>query len=192
MRRHEALALLGLSEQFGPGDLRDAYRRAARRLHPDRPGAPADATEQMVSINLAHALLLEPSTAADPSAADLSAADPPPWSRPVPGRTAGVGGVAVELFDDGSLLVDAPAEETFERLLEAVDTLGDPTYVDVDAGLLQIIVSHADGPFCYLTFSLQGRAGGTEIFTTIERLDSVATLDPWPLLAALADNLRGG
>ena len=62
--------------------------------------------------------------------------------------------------------------------------------VDVDAGLLQIIVSHDDAGFSYVTFSLQGRATGTEVFTTVERLDGAAPGDPWPLLEQLAGRLR--
>ena len=96
------------------------------------------------------------------------------------------------MHDDGSLLVDAPADETYERLLEAIEVVGDPTYVDPDSGLLQIIVTSEGEGSCYLTFSLQGRAIGTEVFSTIERLDGVAAADPWPILSLLADRIRQG
>jgi len=179
VQRDEALALLGLTDPFDAGQLRLAYRAAARSLHPDRPGAPPDATERMVAVNLAHALL---GGTHDAPAGPAPAAAPP---RPVPA----VDRIGVELGEDGTLLVDAPAEETFERLLEAVEAIGDPTYVDTDAGLLQIIVGHDDATFSYLTFSLQGRATGTEVFTTVERLDGGPPEDPWPLLDLLADRL---
>jgi len=186
MRYEEACAVLGLALRFEPDELRTAYHAAARRLHPDRPDAPTDATEQMVIVNLAYALLSDPSGAAhvDDRTADRAAA-----SR-TPGRTMTML-FDVELFDDGSLLIDAPAEETFEQLLEAIEVIGDPTYVDADAGLLQIIVAPDGSGHCYLTFSLQGRANGTEIFTTIEPLDHQDPPDPWPLLDRLADRLRG-
>ncbi len=96
------------------------------------------------------------------------------------------------MHDDGSLLVDAPADETYERLLEAIEVVGDPTYVDPDSGLLQIIVTSEGEGSCYPTFSLQGRAIGTEVFSTIERLDGVAAADPWPILSLLADRIRQG
>ena len=35
MQRSEALAVLGLNEDFQPEDLKLAYRQAAKRLHPD-------------------------------------------------------------------------------------------------------------------------------------------------------------
>jgi hypothetical protein len=206
MRRSEALARLGLADPFGPEQLRTAYRLAARRLHPDRPGAPPDATEQMAAVNTAYAIL------SGTQVPDLEAPPPPPppggaahdpgppapgragrWSRrrdgpPWPPPPAPLD---VRLLDDGSILVDAPADETFEQLLEAVEVIGDPTYVDVDAGLLQIIVRHEAGGWCYLTFSLQGRADGTEIFTSLERLDAGGRPDAAALLARLADTLSG-
>jgi hypothetical protein len=180
VQRDEALALLGLTDPFDAVQLRLAYRAAARLLHPDRPDAPPDATERMVAVNLAHGLL---------GGTHDTVPGPPP--APAPARQAShVDRLGVELGEDGTLLVDAPAEETFERLLEAVEAIGDPTYVDTDAGLLQIIVGHDDATFSYLTFSLQGRAAGTEVFTTVERLDGGRPDDPWPLLEQVAERLR--
>ncbi len=167
-----ARALLGLADGFEPAELRGAYRAVARRLHPDRPGAPADATDRMAAANLAYAVLTE----AVPNSMDLSGTDRGSSGgaagRPPAGH-AGHGGVplTVTVFDDGSLLVDAPADETFEALVQAADAVGDCTYVDPDAGLLQILVHVGASRYCYLTCSLQGRAAGTEVFTTMERLD---------------------
>jgi curved DNA-binding protein CbpA len=187
MRRGEALGLLGLSEPYGPDQLRAAYRLAARRLHPDRPGAPPDATDQMAAVNTAYAVL------SGTLSADLEQPPPPtpPPPRPgaAPSQPLGPVPLTVQLLDDGSLLVDAPADETFERLLEAVEVIGDPTYVDAAGGLLQVMVRHEAGGYCYLTFSLQGRAGGTEVFTTLERLDRRGRPDAGALLARLADTL---
>ena len=189
VQRDEALALLGLTEPFDAARLRLAYRAAARLLHPDRPDAPPDATERMVAVNLAHAVL---GGRLEPGPAHGSASQPGSAAADRHVRVSGVGpdGVEVALDADGALLVDAPAAETFERLLEAVEAIGDPTYVDEDAGLLQIIVAHDDATFSYLTFSLQGRASGTEVFTTVERLDGAPPGDPWPLLDRLAERLR--
>lgn len=189
MSPEQARHVLGLAELYGPDDLRAAYRAAARRLHPDRPGAAADATERMVAVNLAYDVLAV-TGAGGP--AGLTAPGRPAGAPTRPTPHAAAAGPAVEVYDDGSLLVEAPAEETYDCLLEAIESVGDPTYVDPDSGLLQIIVSsEGEGP-CYLTFSLQGRASGTEVFSTIERLDGMAAPDPGPILALLAERIRQG
>ena len=202
MRIDEALAVLGLGPDHDAEQLRAAYREAARRTHPDRPGAPRDANARMAAVNHAYAVLngTEP---AEPSLTAPSDGTAPP-SRPAPpsGAVWSAGGprrpgapLRVEVYEDGSLLVDAPAEETFEALVESMELIGDLTYVDAEAGLVQVLARHLDGPFCYLTCSLQGRAAGTEVFTTLERLDTADAANPADaaaLLPRLADTLGGG
>jgi len=187
MSPEQARHVLGLDGPYGPDELRAAYRAAARHLHPDRPDAPADATERMVAVNLAYDVLATAAAAGSSGPAGPAAAPRRPTAH-----TRFATGPAVEVYDDGSLLVDAPADETYECLLEAVEAIGDPTYVDPDSGLLQIIVSSEGEGSSYLTFSLQGRAIGTEVFSTIERLDGVAAPDPGPMLALLAERIRQG
>lgn len=207
MRRDEALALLGLGADHDVEARRAAYRDAARRTHPDRPGAPSDATDRMAALNLAYAILNgterpDPEWPAAAGAAGAAGAkpggdgpSPPVRTAAGPGRWAVGEPLAVQRDEDGSLLVDAPAEETFDALVEAMERIGDLTYVDAEAGLVQMLARHLDGPICSVTCSLQGRATGTEVFTTIERLDTVAAPDPADtaaLLSRLADTLGGG
>ncbi|MEZ5233584.1 MAG: DnaJ domain-containing protein [Acidimicrobiia bacterium] len=201
MRYDEALRLLGLPRDHDAARLRAAYRDAARRLHPDRPDAPADATERMAAVNHAYAILIgtEPAEPAEPGGPGdgRATAGPPPadqaaWQQS--GTAAPGGALPVVLYDDGSLFVEAPAEETFDALLDAMERIGDLTYVDAGAGLLQVLVRHLDGPFCYLTCSLQGRSSGTEVFTTVERLDAADAPHPGDVAAVLrqlADTLGG-
>jgi len=182
LSRDEALREFGLGVCASAGEVRDAYRRLARELHPDRPGAPADATDRMARLNEAYARL---------SAAPASTpAEPVPPSRAAaPSRDAEP--VDVALDADGALYVSAPADETFLRLLDAADAVGDATYVDRDAALLQVIVHHPEGTWSYVTFSLQGRATGTEVFATLDTIDGHAAPALRPVLETLVTALRG-
>lgn len=185
---HHALALLGLSPGADADDVRAAYRAAALANHPDRPAAPGDAHERMAELNRAYDLLSRPGVLADvaastsaprrvPGPAHGAAAGPANGPKPpaAEGHAPWAEPIAVSLDEEGTLLVEASHEETFELLHEAAHQLGDVTYLDADAGLLQIIVHHEQGPWCYVTFSLQGRAAGTEVFATIEPLTATDT-----------------
>ncbi len=204
MTRDEALRSLGLTPGASPGDVRRAFRRAALAAHPDRPDAPADATARMAELNQAYAVLAGSGAGAgDPSAggAPRHAAPPePPPAPAAPGPGAGPGdrygdddefGAWVDA--DGSLVIDAPTDLAFEALLEATDGLGDTTFVDRDGGLLQLMVELVPGRFCSVTFTLQGRMSGTEVFATVDAIDGrpVPPLDDF--FDALVSNLgRGG
>lgn len=190
--------MLGLTSGVDAAAVKRAYRTAARNLHPDLPGAPADANERMTHLNDAYTALLDAVAAGWPQAAAVPAG-PAAWtaggagasSPPAQGGAYGEPETAVHLDVDGSLLVEAPAEETFGLLAEAAEVLGDVTYVDRASGLLQILVPPESGGAnragAYLTFSLQGRALGTEVFVTIESIEGGPPLPLHPLLELLAE-----
>ncbi len=197
MTRAEALRHLGLGGDASAEAIRAAYRASALRLHPDVAGDRPENHRRMTEINQAYALLTS-------DAVDEAPVDPDGWSHG-PGSGTGTGSTPrapvdldaehyvaldVALDVDGTLLVAAPAEETFDRLAEAAERVGDLTYVDRSAGLLQLIVRHQHGPWCYVTCSLQGRATATEVFTTIESIDGQPTPPVDDILALLADELR--
>jgi curved DNA-binding protein CbpA len=193
----EALALLGLTSGADAAAVKGAYRAAARNLHPDLPGAPPDANERMTHLNDAYTALLDAVAAgwqstAVPAGAAASTAGGAAASSPR--RQSGGDAepeTTVQLDVDGSLLVEAPADETFALLAEAAELLGDVTYVDRASGLLQILVppetGGGNGAGAYLTFSLQGRALGTEVFVTIESIDAAPPVPLRPLLELLAE-----
>ena len=195
----EALHALGLAPGASPDDVRRAFRQAALAAHPDRPGAPADATDRMAELNRAYAVLAGPGGAPPAAAADAPRRPPAPGppTAPAPGTDDrdrdedDEFGAWVDA--DGSLVIDAPAELAFEALLEAGEGLGDTTFVDRDGGLLQLMVELAPGRFCSVTFTLQGRVSGTEVFATVDAIDgrpvppSTASSPPWwPACAAAA------
>ena len=80
-------------------------------------------------------------------------------------------GIAVRLLDDQSISVGAPAEETLMLLLDTAHELGEISYLDRMAGLVEVIVEFVEAPTSSALFSLQGRGDGTtEVFCTVEAL----------------------
>jgi hypothetical protein len=136
----------------------------------------------MTQVNLAYAVLALDEHDDPPS---------PPAGAVEPHAAKGAGDeVVVHLDPDGTLVVEAPAEETFERLRDAAERVGDVTYVDEGSGLLQLMVRTHSGRWCYVTFSLQGRAAGTEVFASIEAIDAGPTPGLDAVLVLLAEALR--
>jgi hypothetical protein len=179
----EALALLSLPAGADAIAVRQAYRNAALTTHPDRPGAPADAAARMARVNEAYAVLTGPPPPPPPlpPRAGTAASPAPIWADPP--RWADT---TVEVDHDGTLVIGAPAEEAFQLLLDAAEGVGDLTYVDRDAALAQIIVGGDGKPWAYATFSLQGRAGGTEVFVTVDSIDANPAPDAKPVVDAVA------
>lgn len=179
MEEAEARSVLGVGARASAEELRTAFRRKLRRAHPDLvpddPGATL-ATARLVS---AYAVLRH----AGPTSGCTPATDP--------GVIASSLATTVTL-DDDSLTYPGPPDEVYRRLLAAADQLGELTYVDPDARLLDTVITTADGTACSLLASLQGRAHGTEVFFTLEPLGQGRCPPVEPLVAALAALLVAG
>jgi curved DNA-binding protein len=97
--RKDARALLGVAAGAGEGDLRRAFREAAKTAHPDRPGGCADRFRQVVEAY--HLLTAQPKTDdrffQPPSAAPVSLAD----LLAISPLTAMNGGEVLHAFKDG-------------------------------------------------------------------------------------------
>jgi hypothetical protein len=163
----EARAVLGVAAGATEADERSAFRRRLRATHPDVAGPRADAG--LVVARLIRALAVLRAARAGGAAPSPAPAPPAPASRP----------------EGDSVLLDAPADEAFMALLEAAHAVGEVTYADRDIGLLEAIVAPEGGPACSLLITLQGRAGGTEAFCTLEPLGA----DPAPPVAAVVAGL---
>lgn len=84
----DPLATLGLRAPAAPGEVAAAYRRLAKRWHPDRAGDGPEAVRRMAEINAAYALLRDGSAA--PVAVPPAAPEPAPAApRPRPGHWLG-------------------------------------------------------------------------------------------------------
>jgi curved DNA-binding protein CbpA len=88
--------VLGVAPSASETEIRNAFRAQARRLHPDMPDAPADASDRMAVVNHAHSVLSDSSQrrAYDRSIGLTSttrfepAGGKPPHARPAEGTSA--------------------------------------------------------------------------------------------------------
>jgi len=171
VRIEEARAVLGVPADADPEVVRAAYRRLLLRTHPDVSGR-GDATDATVRLTTAYAVLLRqgpadgdgagttgaPGPSAAPPATDASSAPPRPP-------------IAAVLVDDDTIAVPAPGDETLLLVMETAHALGEISYLDPSAGLVEVIVEFVEAPTSSVLLCLQGRATGvTEVFCTVEPL----------------------
>ncbi|HMC52255.1 MAG TPA: DnaJ domain-containing protein [Acidimicrobiales bacterium] len=180
----EARTVLGIDAGTEWQEVRAAYRRLLRRHHPDVAADATGAGSTTARIVAAYGTLRAAHgahTARTPHAAVASSE----------GRGAPHQGDGGTVDEGDTLVLPAPADEAFLALLDAVQDVGEATYVDADAGLLETIVGSGAGA-CSLVVSLQGRANGTtEAFVTVEPLGQGPPPPLAPLLAELARRARG-
>jgi hypothetical protein len=177
MDRAEAAAVLGVRDGASTRQVRAAYRQRIRERHPDRAGP--NATLDAARIIEAYRVMSDPAPAVVPRRAEPA---------PAPPRADPAGGTVV-LVDDDTVAFAFPADEVFGLLVEAADDIGDVTYVDPDAGLLEVLVTLPFGGPWSVVVSLQGRADRVEAFCTVEALDG-SEARPGPVVSLLLDSLR--
>jgi hypothetical protein len=185
----EALAVLGLTSGAAIDDVRAAYRRLVRQHHPDLTGAAGSA--QTARLTEAYALLQRVAKDSDRDTIVVSAAPaptpaPPP---PPPRRSAYDDAVEAELAAGDTIVLRVPADEAFARLFEAAGRIGHIAYFDRQLGILETIVRFEGGPSCSLLVTLQGRAGGTEAFCTLESIEATPAPPIAPVIDALVEAL---
>jgi hypothetical protein len=179
----EAARVLGVAPGTDPATLRSAYRRLIRARHPDRAGH--DHTAAAARIIEAYAVLRKTST-------------PPPAPAP-PSTTApspdagddGTGGrpIATALGED-TVVVVGPADLALRLLLDAAHDLGEVTYVDRSAGLVQMVVAFQGGPVCLLLVTMRRRGHRTEVHLDVDSLDTTPAPPVAAVVALLADTIR--
>ncbi len=173
--RQRALTVLQLGAEANLDEARDAYRRLVRTNHPDLIGS--DGTEAMILLNQAMAVLEanpEPGAAEPVAETSLATSDGHP---------------DLVVFDDG-LTLNAPADELFPRLAEALDVVGDLTYADASSGYLEAAVSFGNPSPSQLVVSLQGRGEHTEAFFTLESMGIETPPDLVEVVAAIGRALQ--
>ena len=83
-----------------------------------------------------------------------------------------------------------PAAEAYALLYEAAGRVGDIAYYDRRLGILEIIVRFEGGPSCSVVMNLQGRAHHTEVFCSMESIESAPAPAIAPVIEALVAELR--
>jgi len=151
--------------------VRRSYRARIRAAHPDVVGGSATVA---ADLNIAFATLVRERRAGG------SADEPEPT---VPHQTLTSD---VNLLGDDTLVVDAPPDETFGRVLVALDLIGEVSYVDRTGPIAEAIVVLDDGTSHSLVVSFQGRGPGTEVFATLESIERVSSVAPHQVLRTLA------
>jgi hypothetical protein len=168
----EARLLLEVDAAAGPDELRAAFRRALRRTHPDLHGGDGTAARRVLA---AYELLI-----GEPSPASAPAPEPPPESLHAP----------AVVLDGDTVSAELPAGDLFEMLHVVGDRIGDVTYADADAGLLEVLLQVPGHGPCSVMWTLQGRGAGlTEATCTVEPVGAWPAPPPEVVAAVLADGL---
>ncbi len=170
--------MLGVRPTTPWSEVRLAYRDRIRRLHPDvaGPGSGEHAARTNEAFRVVRAAVAE-------------GTHPAPVPTPAP-TTVPVDVVEVAVLDDEGLELVAPPDEVFDRIHAALYAVGQVSYVDPEAGLLECLLETDGHPPSQLTVSLQGRGATTEAFFTLESLDARAAPPLPAVVRLLAQRLR--
>lgn len=182
MREDEARRLLGVAVDADQDAVRVAYRRLVRDSHPDLNPA-GDANERTARLTAAYRVLRAAGSGRAGRGGGLERTE----QHPVPDRQT----IAVALVDDDTIGVAALPDETMAFLIDAAHDLGDISYLDRSAGLLEVVVEFVEAPTSSIVLSLQGRASGvTEVFCTVEPLSGGTAPPSAAVTRLLLDALR--
>jgi hypothetical protein len=153
----EAREVLGVTADSSWVAVRERYRTLMVAHHPDRAGSPSTATA--ARITQAYAL--------------VRAVFGEPEPEPAPGRVAPdrLPPGSVRQVDADTLGIAASREEAMLALLDVGYDIGEVSFVDVDLGLLEVIVQFVGTATCSLVISLQGRTDRVDAFCTVESYD---------------------
>lgn len=167
--------------------VRSAYLRRLRELHPDRnpaPDANSRTTELREAYDCALAVLAtwhSPSRPLTPGPGVTT-----PGQRP----TAPTGRI-VWLVDDESIALDAPRHDAMLALIEAAGDLGEITYLDPSAGMIQVVIEFLDAPTAQILMTMQGRGDSTEVLCCVDPFNGGPLPEARPVVSVIADRIAG-
>ena len=158
MNRERALRTLGLEKGARAEDVNRAYRALIRQAHPDAGGSTAVAARITEAYHWLQRAGVEPP----------QVPTPPPPPQPGPSTT--------DKADD-SYALRLPPGDIFARLVEAGHELGEVSYIDRDAGIIQVTFTAHNGVVCQLAatvVSMPSRAsqGEARVEFTLDPLAS--------------------
>ncbi|MCB1031719.1 MAG: J domain-containing protein [Acidimicrobiales bacterium] len=182
MTPEQAAQVLGVSVGTDPQTLRAAYLRQIRTHHPDRAGSQS----QAVAAAITEAFRVLSNLSANDTVAPPSAPPPPPPPPQPPAEPSD----AITRLGPDSLLLAAPGDEAFKWLLDASHDVGAITYLDRSMPIAEVLCRFVGEPATSLVFTLQGRGHGTEVFCTVESIESRPPPPTEAVVDLLEDALR--
>jgi hypothetical protein len=183
MTEDEARHVLGVGAGASAAELRAVYVALVRANHPDVAADPATAGPVTATITEAYRVLrdLPPVPPRPPPA--------PSGHRPLRRHRA------VDVIAPEAVWIDGPPIEAYRAVVDAADALGEISYVDRSAGLVQVALRPPGGPTCWLTVSLHHRPGGSVAVCTLESIEAAPTPPAEPVIRDFArfltDRLTG-
>jgi hypothetical protein len=165
----QARRILGVGADDDSAVVRAAYRRLLLQTHPDVSRS-EQATALTIRLTQAYTVLVD-RTAPDGTTRPSDGGAAPPPQAPAPPPEPAPQPVVAGLVDADTFAVAAPADEVLLLLVDTAHALGEISYLDPSAGLVEIIVEFVDAPTSSVLLSMQGRATGvTDVFCTVEPL----------------------
>jgi hypothetical protein len=186
----EALDVLGVRSGTDLAGVRAAYRGLVRAAHPDLSPGDAGAHARTARLTQAYEVLVAFVAEHGATPRPAEPGPPPPPPPPPPPEPAPTEPVEVGALDEGTIFVTLPVTETYAALYEAAGRVGEVAYYDRRLGILEIIVRFEGGPSCSVVMTLQGRAHHTEVFCTMESIESTPAPPIAPVIDALVAELR--
>lgn len=149
-----ALSELGLDRSASWDEIRRAYRDQVRSSHPDLAAADQQrATQRTARINVAFTFLAE---CTDRGRRSLPEPNPPP---------APVAPVA-------PVTLQTPPGDVFVQFLEAAYEVGDVSYMDPEAGLIQVLLDQGDPCASQLLIAIDTEAEPPTASFTLDAADA--------------------
>lgn len=173
-----ALEVLGVSATDEWVVVRNAYRARIRAVHPDIAGP--EGAERSIRLNTAYRTLsLARRDGTLSAAAERAAAPERPAPRRPPSRPSRPVADDIRIAGGDTLILSSTPAETFRRLVEATNQLGEISYVDRSSAIFEAVLVLEDGHHASFVVSLQWRAHDAtcEAFCTLEALDRAEHLD---------------
>lgn len=162
MNRERALRTLGLDAGARADDINRAYRALIRRAHPDVGGSTKVAARITEAYHWLQRAGAQPAKSSKPA--------PPP--KPQPSDTDNA---------DDSMTLLLPPGDVFIRLLEAGHHLGEVSYIDRDASMVQVTFTADNGVVCQLTATIVSRAPSSDDARVEFTLDPLASGEAPPI-----------
>jgi hypothetical protein len=147
----EARRLLDVGTDAAPAEVRTAFRREVRRVHPDSGGPSGAAAGDAVTTLIAAYRVLRGAPAPPPR----------PTAPSAPARPPSPAAASTIVVEGDTVIVPHGPNEVWPVLLEVAHGLGEVAYVDRSVPVIETIVEFIDHPVSSLLLSPFGRGQGT-------------------------------